>query len=230
MISKKSQNQLHTLLHSVIENYLSTGEPVWSKNLHDKKNIEYAPSTIRKYLSELEKQWLVYQPYNSSGRVPTVQWLSKYIDTILDKEDVPANPEFDQYIFDVNYARNSLKFAVEWLGGYIEWVVVWFLRNDEYYFIGINKLLQQTSINEFETTKGIVDYIETKKIIALLGKKIIKIKQIYYTFIEEEKNTISCLYTKVNINWYDSLICAIWPLRSNYKNNLSVLTKFIQSV
>lgn len=226
---KKKSHQLQTLLHSVIENYLSTGEPVWSKHLHDEDTIAYAPSTIRKYLNELEKQWLVYQPYNSSGRVPTVQGLSNYIDTILGKEAIVAQ-EFDPYIFDVNYARNSLKFAVEGLGNYIEGVVVWFIHNDEYYFIGINKLLHQTSITEFETTKGIVDYIETKKIIELLGKKIIKKGQIYYTFIEEEKNTISCLYTKVNINWYESLICAIWPLRSNYKNNLTVLTKFIQSL
>lgn len=226
---KKKSHQLHTLLHSVIENYLSTGEPVWSKHLHQEDSIMYAPSTIRKYLNELEKQWLVYQPYNSSGRVPTVQGLSNYIDTILGKEAIVAQ-EFDAYVFDVNYARNSLKFAVEWLGNYIEGVVVWFIHNDEYYFIGINKLLHQTSITEFETTKGIVDYIETKKIIELLGKKIIKKGQIYYTFIEEEKNTISCLYTKVNINWYESIICAIWPLRSNYKNNLTVLTKFIQSL
>jgi transcriptional regulator of heat shock response len=54
----------------------------------------------------------VYQPYNSSGRVPTVQGLSNYIDTILGKEAIVAQ-EFDAYVFDVNYARNSLKFAVE---------------------------------------------------------------------------------------------------------------------
>jgi len=37
------------------------------------EDSEYAPSTLRKYLNQLEKAGMVYQPYNSSGRVPTVQ-------------------------------------------------------------------------------------------------------------------------------------------------------------
>ena len=45
--------------------------------------MDYAPSTLRKYLQQLETSGLVYQPYNSSGRIPTVQGLSTYLDTFL---------------------------------------------------------------------------------------------------------------------------------------------------
>jgi CubicO group peptidase (beta-lactamase class C family) len=47
--------------------------PVGSKYLHTLEEVKYAPSTLRKYLNLLEENGLVYQPYNSSGRVPTVE-------------------------------------------------------------------------------------------------------------------------------------------------------------
>jgi heat-inducible transcriptional repressor len=65
--------KLLALLDVVIDNYINKGEPVGSKFLHSLEDTEYAPSTLRKYLNMLEKAGMVYQPYNSSGRVPTVQ-------------------------------------------------------------------------------------------------------------------------------------------------------------
>ncbi len=65
--------KLLALLDVVVDNYINKGEPVGSKFLHSLDDTEYAPSTIRKYLNMLEKAGMVYQPYNSSGRVPTLQ-------------------------------------------------------------------------------------------------------------------------------------------------------------
>jgi heat-inducible transcriptional repressor len=72
-------SKLLALLDVVIDNYIFKGEPVGSKFLHSSGDTEYAPSTLRKYLNQLEKSGMVYQPYNSSGRIPTVQGLSTYI-------------------------------------------------------------------------------------------------------------------------------------------------------
>ena len=82
---KKSNDTLLQLLHVVIDNYISKGEPIGSKFLSTMEwsEMDYAPSTLRKYLQQLESSWLVYQPYNSSGRIPTVQGLSSYLDTFL---------------------------------------------------------------------------------------------------------------------------------------------------
>jgi len=64
--------KLVRLLKVVVENYITKGEPVGSKFLHSLDDNEYAPSTLRKYLNTLEKEGLVFQSYNSSGRIPTV--------------------------------------------------------------------------------------------------------------------------------------------------------------
>ena len=69
----RQDEKLLALLDAVIDNYISKGEPVGSKFLHSLGDLEGAPSTLRKYLHVLEDQGMVYQPYNSSGRVPTIQ-------------------------------------------------------------------------------------------------------------------------------------------------------------
>ncbi|MBP6086000.1 hypothetical protein KA478_02210 [Patescibacteria group bacterium] len=71
-MAKKNQKLLG-LLSIVIDTYINKGDPVGSKVLHSLELTDYAPSTLRKYLNILEKEGLVYQPYNSSGRLPTVE-------------------------------------------------------------------------------------------------------------------------------------------------------------
>ena len=60
------------------------------------------------------------------------------------------------------------------LGRMVDGVVVGFLSNDEYYFLGINNLLTEQMREETETMRYIVDFIERKEIVDFLGTKIIK--------------------------------------------------------
>jgi transcriptional regulator of heat shock response len=159
---------------------------------------------------------MVYQPYNSSGRIPTVQWLSTYLDTFLaELTDPETEDESDKFSFelDIELARASLRW------------VIWFLSNDEYYFLGINNLLTEQMREETETMRYIVDFIERKEIVDFLATKIIKRWNVYYTFAQDWDKVLSCVYTKVSINDYDALISIIWPSRVNYKKNLTVLKK-----
>jgi len=65
-LQEMEDEKLLSLLNIVIDHYISKGDPVGSKFLHSLKDVDYAPSTLRKYLNLLEKAGLVYQPYNSS--------------------------------------------------------------------------------------------------------------------------------------------------------------------
>ena len=131
----KKDDKLLSLLDIVVDQYISSWDPVWSKSLNSLENVEYAPSTLRKYLNLLEKSWFVYQPYNSSGRVPTVSGLSAYIENCMESE-------LEQQDIDLENARKWLKYLVENLWAVADGVVVWFLRNDEYYYLGMNNVLR----------------------------------------------------------------------------------------
>lgn len=227
---KKSNDTLLQLLHVVIDNYISKGEPIGSKFLATREGVEmdYAPSTLRKYLQQLETSGLVYQPYNSSGRIPTVQGLSTYLDRFLDElTQEQDDEETDALVFefDIEMARSSLRGITENLGKMVDGVVVSFLSNDEYNFLGINNLLTEQRAAEFEVMKYIVDFIEKKQIVEVLGKKIIKRGNVYYTFVQDEDKVLSCVYTKITVNDYDAIVSIVWPSRVDYKKNLTVLKK-----
>lgn len=226
----KSNDTLLQILHVVIDHYITKGEPIGSKFLSTLEwaEMDYAPSTLRKYLHQLESSGMVYQPYNSSGRIPTVQWLSTYLDTFLaELTDPNAEDESEQFSFelDIELARASLRWVTENLGRMVDGVVVGFLSNDEYYFLGINNLLTEQMREETETMRYIVDFIERKEIVSFLATKIIKRWNVYYTFAQDGDKVLSCVYTKVTINDYDATISIIWPSRVNYKKNLTVLKK-----
>ncbi len=216
-------NKLLALLDVVIDNYINKWEPVGSKFLHSLEDAEYAPSTLRKYLNQLEKAGMVYQPYNSSWRVPTVQWLTAYIENYL----VVQEQEKDEEVVRV---RTGLKQLVESIGGVADGVVVGFVRNDEYYYLGINNLLRDDLQDEYQATKKIIRFIEEKRIVKFIDSKILKKNQIYYTFIEDQKTLISCLYAKITIDDYDCIISIIGPTRVDYKKNLAIFKKLIQSL
>lgn len=215
--------KLLALLDTVIDCYLDKGEPVGSKFLNSLEAVDYAPSTLRKYLNALEKQGMVYQPYNSSGRIPTLQWLSAYLDSRLSERP-------DDFDLPLNDARKGLKSLVEALGEVSDGVVVGFIRNDEYYYLGINNLLRDDMIDEYSATRTIVRFIEEKKVVAFIDKKILKNQEVYYTFVNDADTLISCVYVKVNLEGYDAVLSIVGPLRVNYKKNISILKKVLKSL
>ena len=218
----QENQKLLALLDTVIDCYLDKWEPVWSKFLNSLEAVDYAPSTLRKYLNALEKQWMVYQPYNSSGRMPTLQGLSAYIDTALAQKPEEVDIQLDS-------ARKWLKSLVEALWEVSDGVVVGFIRNDEYYYLWINNLLRDDMIDEYSATRTIIRFIEEKKIVAFIDKKILKNWEVYYTFVNDADTLISCVYVKVNLDGYDAVISIVWPLRVNYKKNIAILKKILES-
>jgi transcriptional regulator of heat shock response len=135
--------------------------------------------------------------------------------------------ESDSFSFelDIELARSSLRGITENLGKMVDGVVVGFLPNDEYYFLGINNLLTEQMREEMDTMKYIVDFIERKEIVDFLATKIIKRGNVYYTFAQDDDKVLSCVYTKVSVNDYDAIVAIVGPSRVNYKKNLTVLKK-----
>src|SRR5260370_25949680 len=59
-----------TVLRAIVEDYVSTTEPVGSKSLVDRHHFDVSPATIRNDMAVLEEQGFIAQPPTSAGRVP----------------------------------------------------------------------------------------------------------------------------------------------------------------
>ncbi|HZT16995.1 MAG TPA: heat-inducible transcriptional repressor HrcA [Gaiellaceae bacterium] len=76
------------LLQHVVEEYVSTGQPVGSKTLVRRAELTVSPSTVRGELAELERSGLLTHPHTSAGRVPTERGYRVYVDELLSRPDV----------------------------------------------------------------------------------------------------------------------------------------------
>src|ERR1700729_600863 len=70
------------VLRAIVEDYVSTNEPVGSKSLVDRHNLDVSPATIRNDMMVLEEQGYVVQPHTSAGRIPTDQGYRLFVDRL----------------------------------------------------------------------------------------------------------------------------------------------------
>ena len=69
-MKKIDQRKVH-ILKLIVEEYIRTGEITGSKSLLQKHDLQVSSATIRNDMASLEKMGLIFQPYNSAGRLPT---------------------------------------------------------------------------------------------------------------------------------------------------------------
>ncbi|GII86539.1 heat-inducible transcription repressor HrcA [Sphaerisporangium siamense] len=70
------------VLRAVVEDYVSTNEPVGSKALAERHNLGVSPATVRNDMAVLEEQGYITQPHTSAGRVPTDKGYRLFVDRL----------------------------------------------------------------------------------------------------------------------------------------------------
>jgi heat-inducible transcriptional repressor len=85
-----SRNQINNLgdrprevFRSLVEAFLTSGEPVGSRTLSQRLPLALSPASIRNVMADLEAMGLLYAPHTSAGRVPTERGLRLFVDGML---------------------------------------------------------------------------------------------------------------------------------------------------
>ena len=76
-------DRAQVLLKTLVERYISDGQPVGSRALQQFSGLEVSPATIRNVMADLEEMGLVTSPHTSAGRVPTALGYRLFIDTLM---------------------------------------------------------------------------------------------------------------------------------------------------
>lgn len=71
------------VLRAVVQEFITSGEPVGSQQLTRRGEFEVSPATMRNVLAELEAQGLLEKPHTSAGRIPTDQGYRFFVDSLL---------------------------------------------------------------------------------------------------------------------------------------------------
>jgi heat-inducible transcriptional repressor len=78
------------ILRLVVDAYLASARPVPSKEVAERPEMEWAPSTVRAELAALESAGLLTHPHTSAGRVPTDSGYRRYVDLLMASGAPPA--------------------------------------------------------------------------------------------------------------------------------------------
>ncbi len=70
------------VLRAIVEDYVSTEEPVGSKALVERHGLGVSPATVRNDMAVLEEEGYIAQPHTSAGRVPTDKGYRLFVDRL----------------------------------------------------------------------------------------------------------------------------------------------------
>ncbi len=78
------------VLRAIVEDYVSTREPVGSKALVERHRLGVSPATVRNDMAALEEEGLIAQPHTSAGRIPTDKGYRFFVDRLTQIKPMSA--------------------------------------------------------------------------------------------------------------------------------------------
>src|SRR6266403_4270786 len=76
------------IFRQIVESYLTTGEPLGSRNLSRLITTPLSPASVRNVMADLEQLGLIYAPHTSAGRLPTELGLRFFVDALMQIGDL----------------------------------------------------------------------------------------------------------------------------------------------
>ncbi len=77
------------LLQFIVDEYVTTAQPVGSNALVEKYRLPVSAATIRNEMAQLEEEGYIAQPHTSAGRVPTDRGYRYYVEALMREERLP---------------------------------------------------------------------------------------------------------------------------------------------
>lgn len=71
------------ILTAIVDDYISSAEPVGSRTISKRGDIGFSPATIRNEMSDLEELGYLEQPHTSAGRIPSQKGYRYYVDHLV---------------------------------------------------------------------------------------------------------------------------------------------------
>jgi heat-inducible transcriptional repressor len=78
------------VLRAIVEDYVSTQEPVGSRALVERHGLGVSPATVRNDMAVLEEEGLIHAPHTSAGRIPTDKGYRLFVDRLTQVKPMSA--------------------------------------------------------------------------------------------------------------------------------------------
>ncbi|MDE7264371.1 MAG: heat-inducible transcriptional repressor HrcA [Anaeroplasmataceae bacterium] len=95
------------ILKAIIEDYVSSNEPVGSKSLTEKPYLDFSSATIRYDMQDLEEKGYLEKTHTSSGRIPSEIGYRYYVDHLIIRDETVL--EYFKYLDEIFDNKHLVK-------------------------------------------------------------------------------------------------------------------------
>jgi len=92
------------ILGAIVEEYISTAEPVSSASIVQKYGFNFSSATIRNEMAELEEEGYLEKPHTSAGRIPSAKGYRFYVDQLIREDNIDLE--------EIGYIKSKLESRV----------------------------------------------------------------------------------------------------------------------
>lgn len=230
MKNKKIDTRKIQILKIIVEQYIKTWDLIGSKSLLKNYDIWVSSATVRNDMAFLEKMWLIFQPYNSAGRLPTTRGLRVFVDYLiehmpnmfLEAEQLLDQKLEEDKIDDTLYLLVSKLTKTTW-----EITFASIPEQNKNYYLWLSNFLQKNTILLWEQVYNVIKVLENKyNFIDLLSNLDISNK--VSVFIWEENiipdlESYTMIVKKIEINWNYWYIWILGSMKMDYAFNIAAL-------
>ena len=117
------------VLQAIVDDYVTTNEPVGSKSLIERHNFPVSSATLRNDMAELERMGLIEKPHTSAGRIPSDRGYREYVDSLMtldslsDAERIEISGRIDESVGEVRDLLKNASAALSETTGYVSLVM-----------------------------------------------------------------------------------------------------------
>lgn len=79
------------ILQTIVSDFIDSAEPIGSRTLSKKTDLNISPATIRNEMADLEDMGYLAQPHTSAGRIPTDKAYRLYVNRLMQKYELPED-------------------------------------------------------------------------------------------------------------------------------------------
>lgn len=151
------------ILKAIVDEYISTAEPVASEQLEKKYSLGVSPATIRNEMAELTHQGFLNQPHTSAGRIPTPVGLRFYVDHLMQEKVLSLADEVStkekvwdsRFHFDKLLRQTSLALAER-----TKTLSVIATDQGDMYYAGVANILDMPEFFDIDVTRTLLTFLD----------------------------------------------------------------------
>ncbi|OGY28779.1 MAG: hypothetical protein A3A61_01950 [Candidatus Woykebacteria bacterium RIFCSPLOWO2_01_FULL_43_14] len=181
-------DRLQEILRAIVEEYISSSEPVGSETIVKKYNIGVSPATVRNVMVSLTREGYLNQPHTSAGRIPSCQGIKLYIDTLMKENQLSVRDEvtIKEYLWEERYNLNKLlRNSVHQLADRSKTLSVIATDSGDVYFAGLSHILDLPEFYDIDLTKSVLSLIDEVSTLEEILNRTVGQDDVHVLFGEE---------------------------------------------